>query len=73
MKNRAISLLPEITDDYIKSLDKKEGLFKNIWYGHDKIEQYLKNKFKDEYRSYDEAIHMILENKKHLPKMSCMW
>ncbi len=65
---RNISLLPEITDDYIKSLDKKGGLFKYTWYGHDKVEQYLKNKFKDEYRSYDEAIYMILENKKHLPK-----
>lgn len=63
-----ISLLPEITDDYIKSLDKKGGLFKGIWYGHDKIEEYLKNKFKEEYRSYDEAIYMVLENLKHIPR-----
>lgn len=47
---RNISLLPEITDNYIKSLDKKGGSFKYTWYGHDKVEQYLKNKFKDEYR-----------------------
>ena len=65
---KSISLLPEITDDYIKSLDKKGGLFKNIWYGHDKIEQYLKNKFKDEYRSYDEAIYMVLMNMHKIPR-----
>lgn len=63
-----ISLLPVITDDYIKSLDKKGGLFKNIWFGHDKVEQYLKNKFKDEYRSYDEAIYMVLMNMKKIPR-----
>lgn len=63
-----ISLLPEITDDYIKTLDKKGGLFKDIWYGHNKVEQYLKNKFKDEYRSYDEACYMVLMNLNKIPR-----
>lgn len=63
-----IFLLPEITDDYIKSLDKKGGLFKYIWYGHDKVEQYLNDKFKDEYRSYDEAVYMVLMNMKKIPR-----
>ena len=60
--------IPEITDEYIKSLDEKGNLYKPSWIGYKKIEEYLKKKFGDKYRTYKEAVYMVKNDMYEQPK-----
>lgn len=63
-----VNEIPAITDEYIKSLDEKGGLYKPSWKGYYKVETYLKNKFKENYREYKEAVYMIKHDMDEQPK-----
>lgn len=66
-KCKELDKLPDITDSYIKYFGIKSKLTNPSWYGYKKVEQYLKNKFKDEYRDYHEAIYMVINDIEHIP------
>ena len=63
-----VNEIPEITDEYIKSLSNKGYIFKKNWKGYNLVKKYLQNKFKGEYRTYEEAIYMIKNNLTEIPK-----
>lgn len=69
-KCRELNKIPEITDDYIKQLGAKSKITNPTWCGYKKVETYLKNKFKEQYRDYNEAIYMVLNDIKEIPKCS---
>ena len=69
-KCRELDKIPEITDDYIKQLGAKSKVTNPTWCGYSKVETYLKNKFKEQYRDYNEAIYMVLNGIKEIPKCS---
>ena len=63
-----VNKIPDITDEYIKSLDEKGNVYKESWPGYKKVEEYLRNKFKDNYRDYKEAVYMVKHDMEDQPK-----
>lgn len=63
-----VNEIPDITDEYIKSLDEKGNLYKESWPGYKKVEEYLRNKFKDNYKDYKEAIYLVKHDIEEQPK-----
>ena len=61
------SKIPEITDEYLKSLSDY-FIYKKSWSGFYKADIYLKNKFGDNYRSYHEAMFMLRHDIIEIPK-----
>lgn len=57
----------DISDEYIKKLSNTT-VYKENFRGKPAIEQYLKSKFGDEYRTYQEAVYLIRSGLMHTPK-----
>lgn len=67
-KCKRIEQIPEITDEYLKSLNDKGSIYKQTWSGYYKASLYLKQKYGDDYRDYHEAMYMLRHDITHIPK-----
>lgn len=59
-----------IDDSFIKSLSLKGQIFKKDWDLYNDVYEYLKLKFGDQFRTYDEAVYMIRHDMNEIPRCS---